>query len=154
MVITFHRFFFCCYLTGANCFRKVCELILILIQQHQQHQRISSISASAASVHQQHQQDQGGRGGQWMMGDISFQKVYGLIGWQWSCDDLQSCTVDPDFWRPCTDEDVPRGPCEPKKRVFFLHLHQVLRGRLQYLLRCPVVNLWSAVQLVLQGVQD
>ena len=41
-----------------------------------------------------------------------------------------------------------------KKKVFFLHLHQVLRGRLQYLLRCPAVNLWSAVQLVLQGVQE
>ena len=69
--------------TRANCYRKVREQVLILIQQHQrissnsasaasvhqqqqcisstsasahqQHQRISSISASAASVHQQHQ---------------------------------------------------------------------------------------------------
>ena len=38
--------------TRANCYRKVRELVLILIQKHQ---HISIISASAASAHQQHQ---------------------------------------------------------------------------------------------------
>ena len=28
---------------------------------------------------------------------ISFQKIYGLIGWQWACDDLQGCRGDLDL---------------------------------------------------------
>ena len=39
-------------LTRANCYRKVREQVLILVQQHQ---RISSISGSAASADQQQQ---------------------------------------------------------------------------------------------------
>ena len=36
-------------------------------------------------------------GGGWGVSDISFLKICGLMGWQWSCDGLWSCTVGPGF---------------------------------------------------------
>ena len=30
---------------------------------------------------------------------ISFQRIFGLIGWQWSCNDLLGCRGDLDFYR-------------------------------------------------------
>ena len=37
--------------------------------------------------------------------DISFHKIFGRTGWQWSCDDFWSWTVGPDFY--CTAPTAP-----------------------------------------------
>ena len=36
-------------------------------------------------------------GGLWIVCVISFQRIFGLIGWQWSCNDLLGCRGDLDF---------------------------------------------------------
>ena len=61
-------------------------------------------------------------GGLWIANVISFQKIYGLIGWQWSCDDLLGCRGDLDFscgraggWTGI--EGTLRGPRGPKKQI-------------------------------------
>ena len=59
-------------------------------------------------------------GGLWIACVISFHKIYGLIGWQWSCADLLGCRVDLDFWRGfrvdgwTVIEGSLRGPRGPK----------------------------------------
>ena len=63
-------------------------------------------------------------GGPWIVCVISFLKIYGLIGWQWSCDDLLGCRGDMDFSCGRVDgwtggrtgiEGTLRGPRGPKK---------------------------------------
>ena len=54
--------------------------------------------------------------GHWIVGIMSFQKIYGLYGLKHHTVDLLSCT-DPDFSCPLTNEGNPRGPRGPKNRI-------------------------------------
>ena len=49
---------------------------------------------------------------------IGVQKICGSMTWQCSCDDLEDCTVDPDFWRgqatQRTDVGILSGLRRPK----------------------------------------
>ena len=50
--------------------------------------------------------------GSWVMvGVVSFHKIFGSMGWQWSRDDLKSCAVDPDLRYFKRSTWTPRGPC-------------------------------------------
>ena len=57
--------------------------------------------------------------GHWIVGILSFQKIYGLYGLKHHTVDLLSCLVDLDFSCPRTDGPtnggIPRGPRGPKK---------------------------------------
>ena len=56
--------------------------------------------------------------GHWIVGIMSFQKIYGLYGLKHHTVDILSCTVDPDFSCQLTDgrtnEGNTRGPRGPK----------------------------------------
>ena len=60
--------------------------------------------------------------GHWIVGILSFQKIYGLYGLKHHTVDLLSCIVDPDF--SCVQADgrtnggIPRGPHGPKKQQY------------------------------------